>query len=163
MSPARSPRAHASVLVSRLRREDGRITLLVLGLTVIALTLVLGGLSVTSVHVSRMRLLDAADAAALDAVDDSAEAIYAEGIGTTLPVTDEAVQGAAAETLVTRDLPGGMNSWAVAGGTGTPDGETAVVRLTGDADLPLVGDLLRGLGGSVTVTVESRARAGILE
>lgn len=153
-----SPRSVAA----RLRREDGRITLLVLGLTVIALTLILGGLSVTSVHISRMRLLDAADAAALDATDDSAQQIYDRGFEQTLPVSDAAVQEAAVETLATRELPGGMNSWAVAGGTGSPDGETAVVRLTGDADLPLVGDLLEGLGGSVTVTVESRARAGVV-
>jgi hypothetical protein len=47
----------------------------------------------------------------------------------------------------------------VAPGTGSPDGETAVVRITGDAEVPLVGGLLRALGGSVTITVESRARA----
>lgn len=44
-----------------------------------------------------------------------------------------------------------------------PDGQTAVVRLRGDADLPLIGGLLESLGGSVTVTVESRARAGVVE
>ena len=37
----------------------------------------------------------------------------------------------------------------------------AVAALSGEADLPLIGGLLRDLGGSVTVTVESRARAGV--
>ena len=32
--------------------------------------------------------------------------------------------------------------------------------MRGEADLPLIGGLIRELGGSVTVTVESRARAG---
>ena len=45
----------------------------------------------------------------------------------------------------------------------TADGGTAVVRLSGEADLPLVGGLLRGLGSSVTVTVESRAQARVAE
>ena len=46
-------------------------------------------------------------------------------------------------------------------GTGSPDGETALVRLTGEVDVPLVGGILRGLGGSVTITVEARARATV--
>lgn len=51
----------------------------------------------------------------------------------------------------------------MAEGTGTPDGRTAVVRLRGEAHLPLIGGLLESMGGSVTVTVESRARADVVE
>lgn len=143
-----------------LRDEEGRLTVLVVGLLVVALTLVLGGLSVTSVQISRMRLLDAADAAALDAVDDSTGRIHTDGVGASLPVDDATVQAAAADTLAGRELPPGVTSWQVAPGTGSPDGQTAVVRMRGEADLPLIGGLIRELGGSVTVTVESRARAG---
>ena len=47
--------------------ESGTITPLVLGMTIIAITLVFGIVGATSAHLSRMRLLDAADAAALNA------------------------------------------------------------------------------------------------
>ena len=96
--------------VARCRDDSGQLTLLITGLTVVVLTLIIGALAVTSVQISRMRLLDAADSAALDATDDSAKLVYDRGLGT---------------------------------------------------DLPLIGGLLRDLGGSVTVTVESRARAGV--
>ena len=147
----------------RLRDDRGQLSIMVLGLTVIAMTLIIGGLAVTSVQISRMKLLDAADSAALEATDEGTERIYASGLGETLPVTDAVVQRSAADHLASRDRPHGIESWAVAEGTGSPDGRTAVVRLQGEADLPLIGGLLESLGGSVTVTVESRARAGVVE
>ena len=147
---------------SRCGDDRGQLSILVLGLTVIAMTLVIGGLAVTSVHISRMRLLDAADSAALAATDDGAEQIYERGVGEDLPLDDELVQQSAAEHLASRARPHGLESWSVAPGTGTPDGRTAVVVLTGEADLPLIGGLLESMGGSVTVTVESRARAGVV-
>lgn len=150
-------------LPRRVKVEDGQLSLLVLGFTVIALTLVIGGTAVTSVHISRMRLLDAADTAALDAADEDVAGVYASGIDDVVPVTDASVRRTAEETLSSRDLPNGLLSWQVAPGTGAPDGGTAVVRLSGEADLPLVGGLLRGLGSSVTVTVESRAQARVAE
>ncbi|MGE9781455.1 pilus assembly protein TadG-related protein [Janibacter sp. G368] len=148
-------------LRSRARDDSGQLSLLIMGLTVIALTLIIGALAVTSVHISRMRLLDAADSAALGATDDSAELVYERGLDSDLPLDDATVQESAAEHLASRPLPHGLESWQVADGTGSPDGRTAVVRLTGEADLPLIGGLLQELGGSVTVTVESRARAGV--
>ena len=147
----------------RLRDDRGQLSIMVLGLTVIALTLIIGGLAVTSVQISRMKLLDAADSAALEATDEGTERIYTSGLGETLPVTDAVVQRSAADHLASRERPHGIESWAVAEGTGSPDGQTAVVRLQGEADLPLIGGLLESLGGSVTVTVESRARAGVVE
>lgn len=156
-----SLRAVAKVMRRRGGDDRGQLTVLILGLTVIAMTLIIGGLAVTSVQISRMRLLDAADSAALTATDDSAEQIYSEGVGTDLPLNDTLVRQSAADHLASRSRPHGLESWAVAPGTGTPDGQTAVVRLSGQADLPLIGGLLESMGGSVTVTVESRARAGV--
>ena len=145
----------------RLRDDRGQLTVLILGLTVVAMTLIVGGLAVTSVQISRMRLLDAADAAALDATDEGARRIYTEGLGVDLPLTDATVRDAAVDHLGARERPHGIESWHLAPGTGTPDGRTAVVRLTGEADLPLIGGLLESMGGSVTLTVESRARAEV--
>lgn len=157
-----SLRAVASTLRRRGGDDRGQLTVLILGLTVITMTLIIGGLAVTSVQISRMRLLDAADSAALAATDDSVEQIYSDGVGTDLPLNDASVQRSASTHLANRSRPHGLDSWQVAPSTGSPDGRTAVVVLSGEADLPLIGGLLRGLGGSVTVTVESRARAGVV-
>ena len=160
MSPLRPGWARSAA--GRLRGDDGQLSVLILGLTVIAMTLIIGGLAVTSVQISRMRLLDAADAAALAATDEGAEQAYSGGLDDTLPLTDVLVHSAAQGHLAGRERPHGLDSWSVAGGTGSPDGRTAVVLLRGEADLPLVGGLLSSLGGSVTITVESRARADLV-
>ena len=154
--------SHRAAVRRRWRDDRGQLSVLVLGLTVIAMTLIIGGLAVTSVQISRMRLLDAADSAALGATDDGAERIYDDGVGADLPLDDASVRESAATHLSERSRPHGLESWAVAPGTGSPDGRTAVVVLTGEADLPLIGGLLQSMGGSVTLTVESRARAGVV-
>jgi hypothetical protein len=139
------------------------VTLLVLGFAVVVMVLVLGTVAATSAQLSRMRLLDAADGAALDAADSLDAATYAEGVGDAVPVSDVTVARAARSYLAERRRPESLLGWAVAPGTGTPDGRTAVVRLTGQADVPMVGWMLRELGGSLTITVEARARAGVTD
>jgi hypothetical protein len=141
------------------RRESGQISLLILGFTIVAAMLIVGTVAVTSAQLSRMRLLDVSDGAALDAADALDQTAYDRGLGAAVPLSDESVRSTATSYLAARPLPVGMESWQVAPGTGTPDGETAVVRLVGEADLPLVGGLLSALGGSVTITVESSARS----
>jgi hypothetical protein len=74
-------------------------------------------------------------------------------------VSDATVERAVADSMATRPLPNGLSAWTIARGTGTTDGRTAVVVLSGTADLPMTGGLLAALGRSVTITVESRARA----
>lgn len=153
MSPWRRLRSHGA--------ERGQVTLLVIGFAVVAVLLVLGTTVVTSAQLSRMRLLDAADGAALDAADSLDVSAYDRGLSDAVAVNDETVATTAQRYLASRPRPAGMIRWAVAPGTGSPDGQTAVVRLVGQADLPVVGGLLRSFGGSVTITVESRARAGL--
>lgn len=143
------------------RRESGQISLLILGFTLVAAMLIVGTVAVTSAQLSRVRLLDAADGASLDAADSLDQAAYDRGLGRAVAISDETVRVSAERYLASRPLPVGMDSWAVAAGTGTPDGETAVVRLVGQADLPLVGGVLSALGGYVTITVESRARSDL--
>lgn len=120
-----------AVVSKRCRDDRGQLSILILGLTVIAMTLIIGGLAVTSVQISRMRLLDAADSAALGATDDGVEQIYAHGVESDLPLDDALVRRSASSHLSERPRPHGLESWAVAPGTGSPDGRTAVVRLTG--------------------------------
>ena len=148
----------------RVRRgggEAGQVTLLILGFSVVAILLVIGTVAVTSVQLSRMRLLDAADGAALDAADSLDLGAYQGGLGEAVAVNDATVRGTAVHYLAERPRPESLLAWQVAPGTGSPDGQTAVVRVSGQADLPLVGGLLDTLGGSVTITVESRARANL--
>ena len=143
------------------RGEAGQVSILILGYTIVAILLVVGTIAVTSAQLSRIRLLDIADSAALDAADSLDLGAYQEGIDASVPVSDATVAATAQRYLAERPLPVGINAWAVTSGTGSPDGRTAVVRLTGEADLPLVGGLLDALGGSVTISVESRARADV--
>lgn len=143
--------------------EAGQITIFVMGLVAIVLTLTLGVVGVTAVQLSRIHLLDAADAAALDASDEvDEEALYGAGLGEGVPLTDEGVQAAAARHLAMRQLPARLSSWSVDSGTGTPDGRTAVVRLRGEARVPLVSSLLRWVGSGVTITVQSQARSDLV-
>lgn len=161
MIPGEAGGATVGAARRHLARDEGQLALLVLGMAVIIMTLIAGAVALTSVQISRMHLLDAADTAALDAVDEGGERLYGGGLGESVPVTDDTVAASAAESLARRPRPAGLLSWQVAPGTGARDGSTAVVVLRGEADLPLVGGLLRDLGGSVTIEVESRARADI--
>jgi len=76
-----------------------------------------------------------------------------------LALTDASVQAAAGAHLGRTPLPNGITDWRLVPRTGTPDGSTAVVTLQGRARLPMSGWVLEQLGGSVTITVTSSARA----
>ncbi|HET8987664.1 MAG TPA: pilus assembly protein TadG-related protein [Humibacillus sp.] len=142
------------------RREDGQVGILILGLFSLVLVLILGAVDVTAAQLARMRLLDTADAAALDAADALDErAAYETGVLDTLTLTDGSVQEAAQTHLARVPRPPGITAWSVVPQTGTTDGATAVVTVQGTATLPMSGWILQSLGGSVTITVTSRARA----
>jgi len=146
----------------RVQPEGGQISLLILGFTVIALMLIVGGVDVTAVQLARTRLLDAADAAALDAADalDNGSA-YDQGLRLAIPITDGSVLQSATQYLAVEPLPHGISAWVLTDGTGSPDGQTAVIRLRGAVDIPIAASVLASFGGSVTVTVQSRARSGL--
>ena len=144
------------------RDERGSITPLILGLTVIAMLLIAGTVAVTLAHLSRMRLLDVADGAALSAANALDDAAYRQGVGDSVPLSNASVRQRAAAYVESRPRPGSILRWRLAPGTGTPDGRTAVVALTGEAELPMVGPALRELGVSVTISVRSQARADVV-
>ena len=144
------------------RSEEGQIGVLILGLFSLVLVLILGAIDVTAAQLARMRLLDAADAAALDAADALDErAAYETGVLDALGLTDQSVAEAAASHLARMPRPPGITAWSVVPQTGTTDGGTAVVTVQGAATLPMSGWILESLGGSVTITVTSRARAAL--
>ena len=142
--------------------EDGQISILMIGLVAIVLTMVMAIVGVTAVQIGRIHLLDAADAAALDASDALAEdEVYAGGLGEGVLLTDATVVEAAEAHLATRPLPARLTGWSLAPGTGTTDGRTAVVVVTGTARIPVVSPLLDQLGGGVTITVSASARSDL--
>jgi hypothetical protein len=144
------------------REEGGQISLLVLGFTVIALLLVVGGVDVTAVQLARARLLDAADGAALDASDAlDHHPAYGAGMKSSVAITDVTVRQSAEAYLKGEPQPHGISSWRLIDGTGSPDGQTAVVKLRGTVDIPIAASVLAAFGGSVDITVESQARSGL--
>ncbi|GAA4408409.1 hypothetical protein GCM10023168_25690 [Fodinibacter luteus] len=126
------------------------------------MVLVAGTIAVTSAHLSRMRLLDVADGAALSAANALDDVAYRQGVGESLPLSNASVRERAAAYVGSRPRPASLLGWRLAPGTGTPDGRTAVVALTGEAELPMIGPALRELGVSVTISVVSRARADVV-
>lgn len=132
--------------------------MLILVFSMICIVLICGVIAVTSAHISRMRLLDAADGAALTAANALDDTAYGGGVGDAVPLSDATVQQAAADYVASRPMPASMHSWGLAEGTGTPDGQLAVVRMTCVADIPLVGWML---GDGVEINVVSRARADL--
>jgi uncharacterized membrane protein len=142
--------------------DDGQILILLLGYVVVALSLVVVAVDITAVHLARTQLLDICDAAALDAADtDDPATIYQHGVGTTVPLTDESVQAAVRSYLHDTVPPARTERVVLDADTGTPDGATAVVELSGRVRLPLLGPIVRTWSGGVTVTVRSRARADV--
>lgn len=142
--------------------DDGQISILLIGMMSVSLLLILGVIGATSMQLSRIQLLDAADAAALDAADFIAESsVYEGGVGDGLQLTSDGVVAAARENLTQRVRPGRVAAWNVASGTGTPDGRTAVVVVQGQAAIPVISQALDVFGSSITITVQSSARSDL--
>jgi len=142
--------------------DRGQISLLILGFTVVALMLIIGGVDVTAVQLARARLLDAADSAALDASDAlDNQSAYGGGLRSAIEISNDSVWQSATKYLAVQPRPHGISSWVLVDCTGTPDGQTAVICLRGTADIPIAAKVMAAFGGSVDITVESRARSAI--
>lgn len=149
----------------RSEGDRGQISLMILGFFVILIMLVLAGVPVTQIQLTRVAMLDAADASALRASEAlDVKAAYGRGLHGTVLLNDSTVQQAAAASIAAQHRPNGVQSWGLVAGTGTPDGQTAVVRLTATDAVPIVGPVLSVFGGRVQITVgPERARTSIAE
>ena len=142
--------------------DEGQIMILVLGYALIAFLLVVTAVDVTAVYLARTQLRDAADAAALDAADAAyPPSVYSEGVGGTVPLTDATVRAAVGSYLSAYRPPGHVEQVRLGSATGTPDGQTAVVALSGRVRLPLLGPVVAAWSGGVTMSVQARARADV--
>ena len=90
--------------------------MLVLVFSMICTVLITGVVAVTSVHLSRMRLLGVADGAALAAANALDDTAYRRGVGETVPLSDATVRQAAAAYVARRPKPTSMSSWGLGRG-----------------------------------------------
>ncbi|WP_129337502.1 pilus assembly protein TadG-related protein [Cellulomonas endophytica] len=157
-----------AALARRLRAgggpDEGRITLLALGFTLVAAALVLVVVAASSVHLERKRLLALADLVALDAADAlAADAYYAGGLPDDgLPLSDAGVR-AEVDAALDAALVAGPEG---AGGAGpvavlaarTLGGGAVEVRLAAVVAVPFVGGVLAPWTDGVPVQARSVAR-----
>ncbi len=142
--------------------DEGQVTLLVLGYTLISLSLVAVAVDASAVHLARTQLLDAADAAALGAADALDEGpLYSRGVGRDLPVTDADVRKEALRYLSSYDVPSRVDRVELGAGTGSADGASATVELSGRVRLPIAASVV-GWKGGIIVTVRSTARTSLV-
>ncbi len=140
-------------------RDDGQVTLLVLVYALIALSLVAVVVDATTVHLARTQLLDAADAAALDAADAVDEkAVYLRGLADAVPLTTVSVRDQATTYLSSYVVPSHLDDVVLGDRTGSPDGASATVELRGRVRLPIGGSVMAAWRGGILVTVTSTAR-----
>jgi hypothetical protein len=147
------------------QRDEGQVTVLVLGYAVVVLALVLTIASATAVHLTRNRLTALADAAALDAADAlDRQRFYAEldgagpGSERVVALTPASVRASVAGYVAQAPAAAVLGSVDIAEPTGTPDGFTAQVTLETHARLPFLPAVL-GDRADVSVRVTARARA----
>ena len=110
VSAHRAGRRESALRDSGARRdEEGRVMLLILVFSMVCTLLITGVIAVTSVHLSRMKLLDVADGAALAAANALDDTAYQGGVGQAVPLSNATVQQAAADYVVeTPDARGTM-------------------------------------------------------
>ena len=145
------------------RDDEGQIALLVLVYTLIVLSLVAVAVDATAVHLARTQLLDAADAAALDAADAMDEAaVYTKGIRSDLPLTNALVRDQASRYLSSYDPPSRLDRVQLGAGTGSTGGASATVELSGRVRLPIAASVVSAWAGGITITVRSSARTALL-
>ena len=141
-------------------RDDGQVTILVIGFAVVLLLLTVVVMGVTAVYVGERKLQVLADNAALAAADTFvALDPGADGAPPVTVLDDDAVAGAATAYLDTVSAWAGTPGLALAAPTGSPDGRTAEVTLAAVVHPPVV-NLLVPDGIPITATSEARARLG---
>jgi uncharacterized membrane protein len=149
-------------------RDDGQLTLLVIGYLLMAVLLILVGVDVSAAFLARRSLSSVADAAALSAAQQvDRAALYAGAApdcGTALPVDATAAERAV-DASVDDDLPDLHHEFTDLGPpeTTVAGGEVAV-RLSGRAALPfehVLALLLPGHAPGVPITVTAHAESAV--
>jgi hypothetical protein len=152
--------------------DEGQVLLLILGYTLIVFLLITVVVSATAVHLARSRLVNLADAAALDAADSLDEPAYYDGttggapggsspsglVG-AVPLSDATVRRAVDGYLTVTPVSPSLEDLTVGRPTGAPDARTAEVTLTARVRPPLVTYVLSPWAGGIPLKATARARA----
>jgi hypothetical protein len=157
------------MLTTRIRRDEGSITLLVIGYATILALLVVVGVDVSKAFLARRALSSVADAAALAAAQSlDRDAVYSGhggGCGDLLPLDPEVTAQAVAST-VDDDLADLRHTFAVVAPPETAvSGGSVTVHLAGDVAMPFghaLAILLPGhADGRVHIDVTSTAQSPV--
>jgi len=137
-----------------LHRDDGQITVLILGYVVLALLLATVVMAASSVYLEHKKLLSLADGAALAAADSYLVGDLEGGSIPAVSLMDDRVLAAAGSYLGKSNAFAGHERLEVGEGTGSEPGGTAVVVLRSVAHPPVISFLVPD-----GIVVEARATA----
>lgn len=137
--------------MSRLSDDRGSVLLLILGMTALALGLIVGVMDATSLYLERKRLFTIADGSALVAAESFDPAL---GLIDGRPqLSDASVRAATTDYL--RHLSGQARHGAALDSADTPDARTAVVTMRVLWHPPVISVFVPA---GITLTVTARAR-----
>lgn len=138
--------------------DDGQVAVLIIGYMLISLLVVSVVMAASSLYLGHKKLLSAADGAALAAAGGFTlgQGGGADG-GPSAVLTPAGVRAEAGRYLTDTGAAGRLAGLTVAAETGSPDGRTARVVLTGVVHPPLVNFLVPE-GIPLTAVSEARAR-----
>lgn len=138
--------------------ESGQLMVMIVGYVALALLVATVVVGISAVYIEHKRLLSLADGASLAAADSYTLGDVASQGGSPAAVLNPArVRNVAADFVARSPASQRFSSLAVAGGTGSPDGSTAVVVLTAAVHPPVVNFLVPdGIRIEATSTARSR-------
>ncbi|MFJ7750603.1 pilus assembly protein TadG-related protein [Arthrobacter sp. NPDC097144] len=142
---------------SNCRGDEGQIGVLVIGYMLVSLLVVTVVMGSSALYLGHKKLLSAADGAALAAADTFSLGSGRHGQGPTAVLAPAAVRAEVNRYLAEINAANGLPGLRVDGETGTSDGRTAKVVLTGVVHPPLVNFLVPD-GIPITAVSEARAR-----
>lgn len=153
--------------MTRPRRDDGQVTILVIGFVVVALALVAVVVSATQVHLERTRLAALADLAVLDAAEQVSDAAYFGSLpdggqvpsGEALALSDAEIAARVDAYLVGH--PDAAARWSDLRvlEAGSPDGSTVRVRLRAVVRPAWTAWVLAPFMDGIAIEASSSARA----
>ena len=158
MSPVPGMPGCPGRLRSAARGEEGQIGVLIIGYLLVSLLVVTVVMGASALYLGHKKLLSAADGAALAAADTfTLGASTDTEAGPAAVLSAAAVRSDAGRYLLATHAADRLPGLAVAAETGTVDGRTARVALTGVVHPPLVNFLVPD-GIPITAVAEARAR-----
>lgn len=139
------------------RGEEGQIGVLIIGYMLVSLLVVTVVMASSALYLGHKKLLSAADGAALAAADTFELGPGRPGQGPAAVLAPAAVRAEANRYLAEINAANRLPGLRIDGETGTSDGRTAKVVLTGVVHPPLVNFLVPD-GIPITAVSEARAR-----